>query len=106
MFSSKEILNKYTNNVVSNKNNVNKNIKNNVVNNNYNVTNKDKQVSDIANTLATKLNSPNSYRLFCKIAYKNPQAIIDRCVGLTLESSAVRNKGGYFVSLIKQYGEI
>ena len=100
MFSSKELLNnvnvknKYKNNV----NNDNK------LTNNDNV--KHQQVSDIANRLASKLNSPNSYKLFCKIAYKNSQATIDRCLGLTLESPSVRNKGGYFVTLIKEYGEL
>lgn len=70
------------------------------------LSNKDNQVSDIANTLVDRLSSPNSYRLFCKIAYKNSQATIDRCVGLTLESPSVQNKGGYFVTLIKEYGDL
>ena len=97
MFSSKELLNNVKNKYKNNVNNDNK------INNNVNNV-KHKQVSDIANTLVTKLNSPNSYKLFCKIAYMNSQATIDRCVGLTLESPTVRNKGGYFVSLIKAYG--
>ena len=101
MFSAKDLLNNVNVNYI-NKNNVN-NDKNKLTNND-NV--KHKQVSDIANTLASKLNSPNSYKLFCKIAYKNSQATIDRCVGLTLESPSVRNKGGYFVTLIKEYGEL
>ena len=97
MFSSKEIL---TNNVTLN-NDINL-IKNNVKTNNVN----HKRVEVLANDLADKLNSPNSYKLFCKVIYKNPEPVIQRCLGLTLEADNVFNKGGYFISLIKIYGNL
>lgn len=104
MISAKEIL---TNNVNLKKikNNVN-NDKKKLNNNVNNVDKKHRIVELIAKDLVDKLNSPNSYKLFCKIAYKNPEPIISRCLGLTLESVGVRNKGGYFVTLIKEYGEL
>lgn len=104
MITAKEIL---TNNVNVNKiykNNVN-NVKNRL-NNNDNVSSKHKKVEYIANNLVEKLNSPNSYKMFCLIAYKNSEPIISRCLGLTLEAEGVRNKGGYFVTLIREYGDL
>lgn len=108
MISAKDILtnnvnHKYINNNVKNinKNNVNK--LNNNVNNIYN-NDANKKVDYIANNLVEKLKSPQSYKLFCKIAYQNSEPIISRCLGLTLENNNVRNKGGYFVSLIKELG--
>ena len=103
MLSAKEIL---SNNVNVKKNKKNNDNVNKYISNNDNVSSKHKRVEYIANNLVTKLNSPNSYKLFCKVAYKNEQTIIDRCVGLTLESPSVRNKGGYFITLIKEYGEL
>ncbi len=119
MISAKELLkNKHINinndnlkyNLTSSKLNKNINIRN-VNKNNDNVNNKlnnnvsiNSYIEDIANNLVDKLNSPQSYKLFCKIAHNNPEPIISRCLGLTLESVGVRNKGGYFVSLIKIYG--
>jgi hypothetical protein len=112
VISAKEIL---TNNVNLKKIKNNDNNDKKKLNNNDNIDNNDikllnvkkhRVVELIAKDLVDKLNSPNSYKLFCKIAYKNPEPIISRCLGLTLESVGVRNKGGYFVTLIKEYGEL
>ena len=107
MFSSKEILTNIDNDIERNliKNNVTMNNVNTKVFNNDNVD-KNKKVEIIANDLVDKLNSPNSYKLFCKVAYKNSESIISRCLALTLEANNVFNKGGYFISLIKTYGDL
>lgn len=88
-------------------NNVNNKYNNNV---NNNVTSKSRdnhrKVEDIATQLVEKLNSPNSYKLFCQIAYKNTEQLIWRLVGEVNERQSVRNRAGYFVSLIKIYGEL
>lgn len=105
MFSSKEIL---TNNDKTNNdfNLLKYNDKtNNVLTNTIHST-KHRMVEALAKDLVEKLNSPNSYKLFCSIAYKNPEPIIQRCLALTLEADNVFNRGGYFVSLIKIYGTI
>jgi hypothetical protein len=105
VISAKEIItnnanlkNKLKNNDKTNNDKINNDINKNIEKLNH------RRIEVLANDLVDKLNSPNSYKLFCKIAYNNPEPIINRCLGLTLESSSVRNKGGYFVSLIKIYG--
>lgn len=103
MFSTKEILKNID------KTNIDNNLlKNNVKTNNVIKINKDKhrKIEVLAYDLTVKLRSPNSFKLFCQICYKNSEAIINRCLGITLEAKNVFNLGGYFVSLIKIYGEI
>lgn len=89
------------------KNNVNNLLNNNVNNNVINKSNdKHRKVEDIATQLVDKLNSPNSYKLFCSVAYKNDEQLIWRLVGQVIEKQNCYNKGGYFVSLIKVYGRL
>ena len=78
-----------------------KELKNNDI---VNRGNKERRIEYIANELVKKFNSPQSYKLFCRIAYKNPETLIWRYVGEVKERSA-NNPAGYFVWLIKRFGE-
>jgi len=108
VFSTKEILNNDKTNIDNNllKNNDKTNNDNNDSVNNKIHSTKHRMVEVLAHDLTIKLNAPQSYKLFISICYKNSEPIIQRCLGLTLEADNVHNKGGYFVSLIKIYGNL
>ena len=108
MVSTKEILKnnnvkKLNNNAKKLKNNAKKlknnnvNVSSNVLNKLSNNVNKHRIAEDTAKRLVTELSSPQSYKLFCKVAYMNTESLIWGCVGEVKERQAIRNPAGYFI---------